>query len=44
MYIIYVDFVLKNKITIKKLGLTFRKLSAKEKNFFNGTNFVSFKI
>ena len=33
MYIIYVDFVLKNKITIKKLGLTFRKLSAKEKKF-----------
>ena len=33
MYIIYVDFVLKNKITIKKLGITFRKLSAKERKF-----------
>lgn len=33
MYIIYVDFVLKNKMEIKKLGLTFRKISSKERKF-----------
>lgn len=35
MSIIYTDFILSKKITIKKLGLTFRLLSKKEKTFLN---------
>lgn len=45
MHIVYVDFILSKQINIKKLGITFRMLNKKEKDFllYNVNEFLKYK-